>query len=192
MVKQEMIKSTQKSILLTKPVKMPKGLIYNHPKSCRYHLIETKTGRVIGNMCAFNVEGGILEDNYYKIGSNKNIFHINSLEILHWKRNQGWGKYFIDFAKRESHRQGCEGRTHVVAYNYEKPPQIFYKKQGFVAASEEVNKQLDKHIELGTRPYRWGATDMYLPLDSLEKYKVPSLVPKQKKGFWQIIKDFFF
>ena len=180
-----------KSILTTKPIKMPKGLIYKHPNKDVYRLIETKTGKVIGKMSAFITKSDALEMDFYKIGPDKDIFYINSLEVSPWKRNQGWGEYFMDFAKRESFRQGCEGRTFLVAYNYERPPQVFYKKQGFVAVDERIDKELDRCVEMGSCPYRCETTDMYLPLDEARKYKVPSLVPKQKRGFLQVIRELF-
>lgn len=186
-----MIKPIQKSILTTKPIKMPKGLIYRHPNSDVYHLIEVETKRIVGKMSAFITKSDALERDFYNVGADKDIFYINSLEITSWKRNQGWGKYFIDFAKRESHYRGCEGRTFLVAYNYNKPPQVFYKKQGFVAANKEKDRELDRCVEMGTAPYHSEVTDMFLPLEESRKYKVSKATSEPKKGLLQTIKDFF-
>lgn len=170
---------------------MPKGLIYNYPKSCKYHLIETKTRQVIGNLVAYNTKADGFLENIYDIKPDKDIFYIEKLYIHSWKRNQGWGEYLMDFAKRESHKQGCSGRTFLVAYDYENPPQLFYKKQGFVAVDKKIDEELNKHLERGTRPYRYRDVDMYLPLEAAKRYEVPKIVSELKKDFWQKIKDFF-
>ena len=185
------IKPNHNSILATKPISMPKGLIYRPKNGDRYKLIETKTGRVIGKMVAFPTKSDSFEENFYNISPNKDIFYINSLEIVYWKRRQGWGEYCMDFAKRESFRRGCEGRTFLVAYEYERPPQLFYKKQGFVAVDKEMDKKLDLLLEQGLSPHRCGTVDMYLPLEEMKKYNVPRALPEVKKGFVQTVKEFF-
>ena len=185
-----MIKPINKSIFVKTPRTMPKGLIYNHPKSDKYILIETKTRQIIGDMVALNVKSDEFETNFYKIGSDKNIFYINSLDIVYWKRNQGWGKYLIDFAKHESYRQGCEGRTFLVAYNYDRPPHLFYKKQGFNAVDKEVDATLDECLEQGISPHRCGAVEMYLPIEATNKTKNITTIEPSKSG-WQNVKEFF-
>ena len=92
---------TTKSILLTKPIKeMPKGLIYNHKNKDIYKLISLKDKKVVGEMRAYPINNDKL---YYKSEQKKDyIFHISSLDIFEKMRNQGWGKMFIDFAKKES------------------------------------------------------------------------------------------
>lgn len=179
-----MINPVQKSILTTKPIKMPKGLIYNHPKSTVYHLIETETWKEIGKIDAFNMQSKNIK--IYDTDKRKELFYIASLFITPEKRNLGWGKYFMDFIKRESHKQGCEGRTFLIAHNQKKSPHIFYKKQEFITVDEEVNRELDEHIKNGTIPNQYEAMYMYLPPELFDKYKVEAS-PRPKKRLWDYI-----
>ena len=128
----------------------PKGLIYKVPNRSSYRLVDSKTGNLVGKMQAFPVDGYIYS--YYNLNRDEKIFRIYSLDIEENEQNKGWGKYFIDFAKKESYRQGCEGRCNLVAYNPWKSPHIFYKKQGFITPEKGFNKTLDEYIEKKESP----------------------------------------
>lgn len=175
-----MISLTTKSILLTKPIKeMPKGLIYNHKNKDIYKLISLKDKKVVGEMRAYPIKNDKL---YYKSEQeNDTIFHISSLEIFEKMRNQGWGGLFIDFAKKESFNKNCKGKISLVAYNYEKSPHAFYKKQNFVTLDDETNRILDVYVENHWIPFHWDAMEMYLPLDKINKPTVPILLKSENK-----------
>ena len=85
----------------------------------------------------------------------------------------------MDFAKRESFRRGCEGRTFLVAYEYERPPQLFYKKQGFEAVDDFNEKILNEYARVNIKPQYLKAMDMYLPVAHSKK-GLPFGVNKQE------------
>ena len=93
-----MIKAINSCILAQKPIKnMPKGLIYNHQKTNNYKLIETKTGKVVGEMLGLVIKD---DDNLYNKGKKTKLFYIENFDIETPSQGKGWGKYFFDFAKK--------------------------------------------------------------------------------------------
>ena len=149
-----------------------------------YCLAETKTGKMIGRMCAFPVDNN---KRIYNIPENAKNYRIYSLEIKESERKKGWGTYFMNFAKKQSYNEGCEGRLYLVAYNSVRAPHCFYKKQGLVAIDKMVDKKLSncttQHINSMWRP----PCDMYLPLDKtiIEQKAV------KNKSFISLIKKYF-
>ena len=185
-----MIKPIQKSILFTKPRPLPKGLIFNPSDSDLYRLIETKTGKLIGEMNAFALRDRFCQ--YYDLKDNKSMMYISSFKIEPLEQNKGWGKYFIDFIKKESYRHNCNGRIYLIAHNEEKPPHAFYRKQGFATVDEDINRELDECIEYGIRPSGWRAMEMYLPENSEEivsRSEICSKELKKKTGLWNYLKS---
>ena len=178
-----MIKPVCQTLLTPKVNRIPRGLIYRVPTEDIYNLVETKTGRFIGKMCAFVVDN---KNNIYDVSVDAKTYRVYSLEIEESEQNKGWGTYFMDFAKRQSYREGCEGRLYLVAYNSISVPQIFYKKQGLLAVDKSVDKKLDNCIKNHICPMWHAACEMYLPLNKpVEKQKVV-----EKQSFWGFIKSF--
>lgn len=164
----------QNSILYTTPLKnIPKGLIYKGPKNNAYHLVNTETGEYVGKMYAYTRD--CTNSAYYSVEPNGKTFHIYSFEI--YDQLKGWGKYLADFAKKESYKQGCKGRTSLVAFNSEKSPHVFWKKQGFVTKNKKTNELLDHYIKTGVSPCYMPAEDMFLPI---EKYLKKTKHPKRE------------
>ena len=94
--------STMNKTLLTPRIKaLPKGLIYNAPKSDSYKLIDLKKKKVVGEMIAFPEKNSIRR--IYDIPEEKNVFRIYSLEINYSAQRKGWGKFFINFAYDNNH-----------------------------------------------------------------------------------------
>lgn len=175
-----------KPIFLTrKPYPIPKGLIYRHLQN-NYSLAETKTGDLIGTMHAgatkFDPNG------LYKKGDEDKIFHIYSLNIKPEKQNQGWGKYFINFAKAEGLKEGCEGRMSLVAYNEYISPHLFYWKQGFRSLDEKINKLMEFYIRKN-RSFYFDALAMYMPVN--EATKQDSFKNKILKRMRKLVKNGF-
>ena len=186
-----MIKPIPQSILLTKPIKdMPKGLIYNYSRDY-YSLIETKTGKIVGEMRAYPIFNDKL---YYRDKDvNDAIFYISSLDIFPKYQKKGWGEYFIKFAKNESVNQDCGRRVSLVAYNYDKCPHAFYFKQGFVTLNERTNKILAEYVKNHWIPFHWDAMEMYLPekkidFSTLEKVKTENIFIHKIKSILKFLR----
>lgn len=65
------------------------------------------------------------------------------------KREQGFGKSLINFAKNYSKQIGCNGYLCLMAdgeFTPDKVPHVFYRKQGFTTLNEETDKKLDRLI----------------------------------------------
>lgn len=101
--------------------------------------------------------------------SNKpkyNVLYLKGLHIEKDERNKGWGKYFIDFLKNESFNKKCEGRITLVAYDSDKSPYLFCRKQGFESKIDYMNKRMDKFIKNNWKIGYWDALHMYLPINN--------------------------
>ena len=143
-----------------KKVNLPKGLIYNVSNKNLYNLVDTKNGVKVGKMFAY------VDKDYhllYKKFPYLDVFYIDLLEIKKTERNKGWGKYLIDFVKKESYSKKCEGRVTLEAYNPDKPPHLFYKKLGFQTAFKEENQEMDECIKLGKNFRICDILPMFLP-----------------------------
>lgn len=162
--------SALNSALITPRVKpFPKGLIYKVPQNDIYHLIETRTGELVGKMVAFPITNGLKQ--IYDIPQESKIFRVYSLKIDPLRRNEKWGSYFMQFAKNESNRLECDGRLYLVAYNSEYAPHVFYKKQGLKAVDKRMDRKLDKFIKNNENPIWLPASEMYLPLEKENERK---------------------
>ena len=87
-----------------KSVKLPTGLIFHAPKTDEYHLIDTKTGRILGKMRA-NISKDV--ENLYKKGKKTSVFYINYLRIREHAQRQGCGKCY----QRHFRQKICGGFT---------------------------------------------------------------------------------
>ena len=129
--------------LYPKSDKIPTRLIYKTPKNDLYRMVDSRSGKMLGEMLAF-VNTNTDKCFYTNLELPYKSFHIASLEIV--DKNKGYGREFIDFAKVLSKRNGCENRLTLEAYNSGKSPHIFYKKCGFTTNYKHINKFLDKCI----------------------------------------------
>ena len=177
-----MIQTITKTNLTPKIKSFPKGLIYRVPRTDFYKLIETKSGAIVGDMLAYPELNSVR--NIYNVSAEKKVFKIYSLDINFFQQRKGWGEYFMNFAKQESYKQGCEGRLYLVAYNPFTSPHVFYKKQGLVARDKRINERLNSCIKKRDFFSGYPACEMYLPFDNVNKYQEPV----KKIGFWQNIK----
>ena len=151
-----------------KPFVLPKGLIYHVPDSTLYNLFETKKGSSVGYVLA-SVTRDV--DKMYGNKTDTKVFYVDTLVVYNSKQGKGWGKYLIDFIKNESIAQGCGGRVSLYACNWDKPPHIFYRKQGFASKVEQINSRMDFYMKKDIIPYHWGGLDMYLPINNSSEIK---------------------
>ena len=148
------------------------------PVGYKYHLLDTKTGKQLGEMEARPVLYNIGNRSFYP-----QIDPYKSFEIDYLKsnvRDKGNGTKFITLAKNESKALDCKGRVHLIAsrvYDYDRPPHVFYKKMGFVSNSSKMNKYLDKCIKFGMNVSQSKSSPlcMYLPYTPIEAPKVSTL-----------------
>ena len=148
------------------------------PVGYKYHLLDTKTGKQLGEMEARPVLYNIGNRSFYP-----QIDPYKSFEIDYLKsnvRDKGNGTKFITLAKKESKALDCKGRVHLIAsrvYDYDRPPHVFYKKMGFVSNSSKMNKYLDKCIKFGMNVSQSKSSPlcMYLPYTPIEAPKVSTL-----------------
>lgn len=162
------IPQTQRPLsIVTQPLKkVPNELIYNYKNKNIYTMYDLKTQKVVGTMFSKPLE--LNTSNFYqdtKIPYNS--YHICELEIF--EKLKGFGKKFINFAKRQSFRENCEGRVTLVAYNENKAPHIFYRKQGFTTNDEKVNSTLDEAIKNYESIKYLNSVEMYLPTNKIKK-----------------------
>lgn len=178
--------------LLRSQKNIPDKLFYRHemyntgetfatdcsPVGYKYHLLDTKTGKQLGEMEARPVLYNIGNRSFYP-----QIAPYKSFEIDYLKsnvRDKGNGTKFITLAKNESKALDCKGRVHLIAsrvYDYDRPPHVFYKKMGFVSNSSKMNKYLDKCIKFGMNVSQSKSSPlcMYLPYTPIETPKVSTL-----------------
>ena len=148
------------------------------PVGYKYHLLDTKTGKQLGEMEARPVLYNIGNRAFYPQVAPYKSFEIDYLKSN--VRDKGNGTKFITLAKNESKALDCKGRVHLIAsrvYDYDRPPHVFYKKMGFVSNSSKMNKYLDKCIKFGMNVSQSKSSPlcMYLPYTPIEAPKVSTL-----------------
>lgn len=131
-----------------------------------YKMADVKTGEYVGEMVA-SVEKIKPFSVFYPPLSCRKSFKIQ--EIYVEDRGFGYGTSFINTAKKESKRLGCNGRVFLVAsriYSPKNPPHLFYRKLGFTAKDKEKIKYFDECIKNGVQIDIDKADNlpMYLPL----------------------------
>uniref|UniRef100_UPI0040269BC1 hypothetical protein n=1 Tax=Candidatus Scatousia sp. TaxID=3085663 RepID=UPI0040269BC1 len=145
-----------------KQIKIPDRLIYGNGSA--YRLADVTTGTYLGKM---NVATMTLTNNpYYKNDKPVKSLYISNLWIKPFARLKNAGSDFVKFAKHLSYKNDCNGRIHLVAYNYEHPgvaPHKFWRKMGFETSKPDENKILDFVIEndLPVPPYMTQGTTMF-------------------------------
>ena len=89
----------------------------------------------------------------------------------------------IDFAKKYSERNGCNGHILLKATSiYENTPHLFYRKQGFSTLDPEIDKKMDKFIKSGIEASSLDFRDMLM--------FYPPKKEDEKKNILQKIIDF--
>ena len=183
-----MISALNSALIAPRIKPLPKGLIYRVPKSDIYHLIETRTGELVGKMVAFPITNGLKQ--IYDVPQESKVFRVYSLKIDPLRRNEKWGSYFMQFAKNESNRQECDGRLYLVAYNSEYAPHVFYKKQGLKAVDKRMDQKLNEFIKKNENPIWLPSSEMYLPIEEKEK-EIKCISSLKQNSFIKDLKNFF-
>ena len=101
---------------------------------------------------------------FYKCDLPYKALHIGAINIFPKYRGKGYGSDFIKFAKRESYKQGCDGKVSLVAYFPGRAPHLFYYKKGFITPDKKLNDYFDNCIKTGQTFSDFSAQDMFLPL----------------------------
>ena len=168
------------TLLFPKLKNIPKLLIYKkdvisnqYGIVSQYRMANTQTGEYAGEMYARKVTENMFSQ-YYPSLTPYDTFKIEYLATE--DSNQGYGSAFIKIAKKESFRNGCQGRVTLDAsrvFTPKKPPHIFYRKQGFTSIYTDRIKYIDKCIK-EKRQLHWTMADnlpMYLPLNTQQQKK---------------------
>lgn len=166
--KQFVRKMHLQSVLQTRQQKtLPKHLIYFNRKLSNYTMFSTENGEILGKMSA-RPEYIYSDKIYYPNEQGYSSLYINSLKAN--KRRQGIGREFIELARRESVRRGCEGRVHLIADNVtgesDNLPYVAYRKMGFDSQQKWAIASIDRYIKTGdTMPkLLQKGLAMYLPV----------------------------
>lgn len=166
--------------------KKPKGLIYKHRDGVLHTLMDTSTGNYVGKMSIILRPCNNLS--FYNNLQDVSTLHVYSLKIE--EKNKGWGSYFIDYAKQESYRRGCNGRCSLVAHHSGRSPHLFYKKKGFVTTNEAYNNYLDECIRTGKPLYYEKAVNMFIPVkEPVEQASFVQNPVQEQKGIWNSLFD---
>ena len=170
------------SILQTKPLqKMPSRLIYKTPDvypvyasvngaktyAHVYNMVNLETRELVAIMKAGAVTYSKKKPKIYPMKTPYKSYYVAYLESV--DSGLGYGTEMINLAKIESRKQGCEGRVHLTAsrvYTPQRPPHLFYRKQGFVAVCPYINEIMDFCLSIGRQlPVEYADNiEMYLPV----------------------------
>ena len=116
-------------------MKIPKVLIYNYPNSGDYRMINIAEKKIVGKM---------------SVDEKLDLF-ISDLEIVKSEQGKGYGKMFIEFARKLSELKGLGGRLRALVgakiSSENNPPHIFYRKMGFTTNDEGMLKKIDNCIK---------------------------------------------
>jgi len=156
------------SILQSKPPqkKLPETLIYNTGND--YIMFSTKTGEQLGRMNAYITEWPPGKSYYPKEKESYTCLYIDGL--IAFKKMQGVGKKFIEFAKGLSKNSKAKGKINILAWCLDDSkvcPQIFYHKMGFTTANKKHLAEILRLEKTNTKTPRlfgnWNVyTNMYL------------------------------
>ena len=167
---------------------LPEYLFYsktlNKKKSLEIHrMISTKTSEYLGEMITHP------QDFYY---FNLEIPRVRSLYIDYlkvFKRNEGLGTKFLDFAKTISKQKGLNGRLHLISsdcYDKANPPHVFYRKYGFDSRNIDKLKEVDDAISQPKHKFSFNDIAMFFPPKTLVAQNF-----SQTKSLWEKLKQFF-
>ncbi len=138
-------------------------LCYRNPKKGPYLMFD-KQGQIVGRMGAskeFINHNDVYNPNkidYYSL-------YIQKIYVPKEHRGKGIGTAFLNIAKADSYRRGCNGNVHLIAENIEqggRPPQKLYRRAGFDSQKKYHIEMIDKAIAENTPlpPAKWS-TPMY-------------------------------
>lgn len=112
---------------------LPKTLIYS-PSTDVYRMFSTKTSKQIGEMKVNNF--------HYK-----DIPCLEIVSLLINQKREGFGRQFINFARKESYARNLNGNLYVIAggLNDENgnAPHQFYRKLGFKSDNKKLLRRVD-------------------------------------------------
>ena len=193
-----------KPILLTRPLKeIPRRIIYKSPDvypvyasvngaetyAHVYNMVNLETREFVATMKAGAVTYKKKKPTIYPIKTPYKSFYVSYLESV--DSGLGYGTEMINLAKIESKKLGCEGRVHLTAsrvYSPQRPPHLFYRKQGFQSVSSYINDIMDFCISVGKQlPVEYADNiEMYLPVaikTTKSKSKLKSFLNFLKEKF---------
>lgn len=165
--------------------KMREVLIYKRPnvtlkyipnrvfKTTLYNMIDTKSGKFIGNMYTQAIRNCQIPE-IYPDKKACDLLFIHELIIENRFQHKGYGTKFLNIAKKESKEKNCKGRIALIASsNEDSPSHIFYRKNGFQTISAWKNKILDLCIadKEAVKNYYFEPQYMYLSVNEESKYK---------------------
>lgn len=159
------------NLISMKPLKVfPTAFIYHKAGFPQYNMGSTVYGNKIGEMITYPWKE-----------KNEKFLWIQHLWML--QKRAGYGTKFLNFAKRLSNENGCNGRIRLIAAPtvYDNiPPHIFYRKYGFGSDNKKLIKKIDHAIKhqklLNEASVPW--TLMYYP----DKPAKPGLWQRLKMG----------
>lgn len=189
------------SILNRKPLQqVPKELIYTLKAVATdfttgksrivnvHNMADTATGHYVGQMVT---QARKKVDCTYIYPNKITCDALEIIRLIMEERRMGYGSKFIEFAKHESRKKGCEGRVFALAsrlYDRNHPSHIFYRKKGFTSVNPKINKILDECIEQGKDLDIEYADNLFMYLPVKEKPSKVSRVFQKIKNF---IKNLF-
>lgn len=151
--------------------KLPRTLYYKLPYKDGYNIIATDAKKKVG----------IIYTRPIKVGY-KEFLQVDFLGIRKSERRKGYGTEAINFAKKLSELEGCDGRVILTAditpLETEIAPHPFYRKNNFTCNNKILLKKIDEFIKKGEEmPFNEAkATYMfYIPkkenfFDKIKKY----------------------
>lgn len=170
------------------PLKYPKQIpdkLFYHAKSGPegqydlFNLMSLKSGKKTGFLVL--QKGKTFIENCY----SGNILFVNY--IASFPTGQGYGQTMIDFAKKFSQRNGCNGHLMLkadVSLLPQKIPHLFYRKNNFTTLNKKIDKKMDSFIKK-------GKTATYKDFPSLIMYYFKPSNAEHKPTFFEKIKNLF-
>ena len=169
------------SLYIPKIKKIPDLLIYSRKvqsprfgEITHFTMADTRTSEFAGTMYTKKVTEDLVSQYYPTLSC------YDSLKIEYLRTEEsglGYGRAFINLAKIQSRKEGCNGRVHLDAsrvYTPRRPPHIFYRKCGFTSIYQDRIKYIDECIRKH-KQLHWSMADnlpMYLPLKKENTRKV--------------------
>lgn len=166
-----------------KPIKYTNFFIYKGLAAQKAEYIAfSNKGERLAKMIAYPEI--LIEDlNYFGSGnSNLQSFYIEALYVN--KRGKKIGSKMLNIAEKESFLYDCLGKLHLVSsdcYFPNRPPHIFYRKNGFKAKDEKINKLIDKYIK-HHKNFSFGKFDnIFMSRSPKEKNEIMDSVRKNSE-----------
>lgn len=129
-----------------------------------YKMAHTKTGNYIGEMIVHK------QKFHYFAMETPGVDSLSIDYLKVFKRNQGFGTKFLNFAKSLSYEKGCNGNMHLISsacYDKGNPPHIFYRKYGFDSKNTKKLNEIDKAIITGKKnEFQFDSIGMFFPAKS--------------------------